>query len=60
MNSLDYYKYTPAQNFFTFTFQNEIFPVTINEPMRVTRTSATARDHILTNSIFDKKIQSIS
>ena len=43
--------------FFNLAFQNSIFPV-INRPRRVTKTSATIIDHILTNAIIDSPLHS--
>ena len=52
LNSLDYTSSTPIKNFFNLAFENGIFPV-INRPTRVTWASATAIDHILTNTIME-------
>ena len=52
LNSLDYASSTPVKNFFNLAFENGIFPV-INRPTRVTWASATAIDHILTNTIME-------
>ena len=52
LNSLDYASGIPVKNFFNLAFENGIFPV-INRPTRVTWASATAVDHILTNTIMD-------
>ena len=57
INSLDYSRNTYVCNFFNFVFQNGIFPV-INRPTRVTKSSATIIDHILTNTITDSHNQS--
>ena len=56
LNSLDYASSTPVKNFFNLAFENGIFPV-INRPTRVTWASATAIDHILTNTIMDQDLQ---
>ena len=56
LNSLDYASSTLVKNVFNLTFQNGIFPV-INKPTRVTWASATAIDHILTNTIMDQDLQ---
>ena len=56
LNSLDYTSSTPVKNFFNLAFENGIFPV-INRPTRVTWASATAIDHILTNTIMDQDLQ---
>ena len=53
LNSLDYASSTPVKNFFNLAFENGIFPV-INRPARP---SATAIDHILTNTIMDQDLQ---
>ena len=53
---MDYASSTPVQNFFNLAFENGIFPV-INRPTRVTWASATAIDHILTNTIMDQDLQ---
>ena len=57
INSLDYSWTTIVRDFFNLAFQNSIFPV-INRPTRVTKTSATIIDHILTNSIIDSPLHS--
>ena len=57
MNSLDYSQNTIVHDFFNLAFQNSIFPV-INRPTRVTKTSATIIDHILTNTIIDSPLHS--
>ena len=43
--------------FFNFVFQNGIFPV-INRPTRMTKSSVTVIDNILTNTLIDSHIQS--
>ena len=53
---MEYASNTPVKNFFNLTFENGIFPV-INRPTRVTWASATAIDHILTNTIMDQDLQ---
>ena len=57
INFSDYSRYIHVRNFFNFVFQNGIFPV-INRPTRVTKSSATVIDHILTNTLIDSHIQS--
>ena len=57
INSLDYSPNTIVRDFFNLAFQNSIFPV-INSPTRVTKTSATIIDHILTNTIIDSSLNS--
>ena len=49
INSLDYFRNTHAGDFFNFVFENSISPL-INRPTRVTKSSATIIDHILTNT----------
>ena len=56
LNSLDYASSTPVKNFFNLAFENGIFSV-INRPTGVTWASATAIDHILTNTIMDQDLQ---
>ena len=57
LNSLDYAKNNHVQNFFNLAFENGVFPV-INCPTRITKTSETAIDHILTNTILDFEVHS--
>ena len=57
INSLDYSRNTHVRGFFNFVFQNGIFSV-INRPTRVTKSSTTIIDHILTNTLIDSQIQS--
>ena len=45
-----------VKNFVNFAFQNSLIPL-INKPTRVTRTNATAIDHILTNAFLNKQIE---
>ena len=42
--------------FVNFAFQNSLIPL-INKSTRVTRTNATAIDHILTNAFLNKQIK---
>ena len=51
INSLDYSRNTHVCDAFIYFFLNGIFPV-INRPTRVTKSSATVIDHILTNTII--------
>ena len=44
------------KNFVNFAFQNNLTPL-INKPTTVTRTNATAIDHILTNAFLKKQIE---
>ena len=48
---------TNVCDFFNLIFQNGIFPL-INRPTRVTKSSATIIDHVLTNTIIDSEVQS--
>ena len=57
INSLDYSRNTHVHDFFNIVFENGIFPV-INRPTRVTKSTATVIDYILTNTIIDSHIQS--
>ena len=56
LNVLDYNTNKVVKNFFNLVFQNGFLPL-IQRPTRVTRTSATAIDHILTNTVLENKIQ---
>ena len=56
LNSLDYETNNCVKNF-NLSFKNSIFPIT-TRPTRVTRTSTTSIDHILTNAILTSKIHS--
>ena len=51
INSLDYSINTNILDFFS------VFPL-VNRPTRVTKSSATIIDHVLTNTIIDSKVQS--
>ena len=57
MNLLDYEKCKKVQEFLSLIYENSIIP-TINKPTNVTRQSAIATDHVLTNCFanFDFKI----
>ena len=57
INSLDYSRNIHVHDFFNFDFQNSIFPV-INRPTKVTKSSATLIDHILTKTVIDTHTQS--
>ena len=57
INSLDYSRNTIVRDFLNLAFQNSIFPV-INRPTRVTKTSATIIEYVLTNSIIDSPLHS--
>ena len=56
INVLDYQNNTKVKDFVNFSFQNSLIPL-INKPTRVTRTSATAIDHIITNAFINKTIE---
>ena len=57
LNSLDYSKSAPATKFFNLCFQHTLFSL-INRHTRVTKTSATAIDHIITNTSLQAEISS--
>ena len=57
LNSLDYTSNNHVQNFFNLAFEKSVFPV-INRPTRITKTSETAVDHILTNTILEFEVRS--
>ena len=57
INSLDYSINTNVREFFYLIFQNGIFPL-INRATRVTKSSATIIDHVLTNTMIDSEVQS--
>ena len=52
LNLLDYNTNRKVHNFLSLIYENGMIPA-INKPTRVTRKTATAIDHILTNSLFD-------
>ena len=54
INSLDY---EPVKNFFNLVFQNGFLPL-MQRATRVTKTTATAIDHIITDAIFKNKMTS--
>ena len=51
LNVLEYDTNTKVKGFLNLLFQNSFIPV-INKPTRVTRNTATAIDHIITNSFI--------
>ena len=53
INILDYENNVKIKNIVNFAFQNSLIPL-INKRTRVTRTNATAIDHILTNAFLNK------
>ena len=57
LTSLDYVTNNHVQNFFNLAFENGVFPV-INRPTRITKTSETAIDHKLMNTILEFKVHS--
>ena len=57
INSLDYESTEPVQNLFILVFQNGFLPL-IQRATRVTKTTATAIDHIITDAIFKNKMTS--
>ena len=52
LNILDYDKCSKVHNFLNLLYENGMIP-TINKPTRVTRKTATAIDHILTNQFIN-------
>ena len=52
LNVLDHDNCKKVQNFLDLLFQNNIIPI-INKPTRVTKKTATAIDHIITNCFVD-------
>ena len=57
MNGLDYNNNKVVKNFFNKVFQNGFLHL-IKRPTRVTRTSVTLVDHILTNRVIENKVHS--
>ena len=57
LNALDYDTKEVVKSFSNLVFQNRVLPL-IQRPMRVTRTSTTAIDYVLTNRVLENKIQS--
>ena len=57
LNALDYDTKEVVKSFSNLVFQNRFLPL-IQRPTRVTRTSTTAIDYILTNRVLENKIQS--
>ena len=52
LNILDHDKCSKVHNFFNLLYENGTIPI-INKPARVTRKTATAIDHILTNQFIN-------
>ena len=57
LNASDYDTSKEVKDFFNLVFQNGFLSL-VQRPTRVTRTSATVIDHILTNRVLENKIQS--
>ena len=57
INSLDYESKKPVKKFFNLVFQNGFLPL-IQRATTVTKTTATAIDHIITDAIFKNKTTS--
>ena len=55
LNVLDYNKNEKVTKFLNLTFEYGFVPV-INKPTRVTKNTATAIDHIITNSLLHRTI----
>ena len=55
LNVLDYSKNEKVTKFLNLTFEYGFVPV-INKPTRVTKNTATAIDHIITNSLLHRTI----
>ena len=53
LNLLDHESNKKVHDFFNIIYRNSMIP-TINKPTRVTRKTATAIDHILTNCFVDR------
>ena len=56
LNVLDYDNCKKVQNFLNLLYQNTMIPI-INKPTRVTRKSATAIDHIITNCFAESNFK---
>ena len=56
LNLLDHESNKKVHDFLNIIYRNDMIP-TINKPTRVTRTTATAIDHILTNSFADRNFK---
>ena len=56
LNLLDHESNKKVHDFFNIIYRNGMIP-TINKPNRITRTAATAIDHILTNSFIDRNLK---
>ena len=56
LNLLDHESNKKVHDFLNIIYRNGMIP-TINKPTRVTRTTATAIEHILTNSFADRNFQ---
>ena len=58
LNVIDYETVTKVKNFFNLIFEHGLIPV-INKPTRITKKSATAIDHIITNSFLKNDIKRV-
>ena len=58
LNVIDYVSYKKVQCFIYYIFQNNTITI-INKPTTVTRTRATALDHMLTNFFVNKTIEKV-
>ena len=56
INVLDFNESKMAQNFVNLMFRHGLIP-TVNKPTRVTRNTATAIDHIITNSVINAEFK---
>ena len=56
INVLDFNESKMVQNFVNLMFRHGLIP-TINKPTRVTRNTATAIDHIITNSVINAEFK---
>ena len=56
LNLLDHESNKKVHDFLNIIYRNDMIP-TINKPTRVTRTKATAIDHILSNSFIDRNFK---
>ena len=58
LNLLDHELKKKVHDFFSIIYRNGMIP-TINKPTRITRTTTTAIDHILTNSFIDRNLKTV-
>ena len=59
LNILDHGKCSKVHNFLNLLYENGMIP-TINKPTRVTRRTATAIDHILTNQFINVNFKTVN